>query len=239
MIDDVQIIIDPGHGGAEIGAVTAGYKEKDVNLKISLSLYKKVKAYFSNVTMIRTDDVYFGINERASWAAQKAEEFPGRTICLSIHLNAFDGSARGVEVIYSIHSDSKLADSIAGKVAELGIPFRRTYSKESETYPGFDYYCMHRGSGKAQTVIVESLFLDNADDAAFLTEPDFIDNLAQKIAEGLIEYQKPCMEKHWAKKDNDDLMARGILKKDHTESLDKPASEGFVIALVNRIMKTQ
>ena len=47
----------------------------------------------------------------------------------------------------------------------------------------------------------------------------------------------PVQQQHWAKQDNDELMAAGILKDDHTASLDKTTTEGFVISLVNRLRK--
>jgi N-acetylmuramoyl-L-alanine amidase len=48
---------------------------------------------------------------------------------------------------------------------------------------------------------------------------------------------KPTEQPHWAKKDNDELVAAGILSNDHTLTLDKPATEGMVIVLVNKIRK--
>lgn len=48
---------------------------------------------------------------------------------------------------------------------------------------------------------------------------------------------KPQPVIHWAKEDNDELMAAGILKSNHTQTLDSPATEGFVISLLNRLRK--
>ncbi|KNY24853.1 N-acetylmuramoyl-L-alanine amidase [Pseudobacteroides cellulosolvens] len=251
MRNDIQIIIDPGHGGTETGAVANGYKEKDLNLEISLELARVLRGYFSGVLMTRTKDEYFDLSRRAAWVAKKAAEFSGKTICPCVHLNAYNGQARGAEVIYSIHSDAKLATCIVEKICSLGLPFRRVFSKESSVNKGQDYYCMHRATGSAQTVIIESLFLDNAYDVAFLKQPEFIPKLAQKIGEGLLTYLQIPEEKpkpatlqlqqppkiHQFKKDNDELMAAGILKSDHTLTLDNQATEGFVIALVNRLRK--
>lgn len=62
---NVQIIIDPGHGGTETGAVANGYKEKDLNLEISLELARVLRGYFSAVLMTRTKDEYFDLSRRA------------------------------------------------------------------------------------------------------------------------------------------------------------------------------
>jgi hypothetical protein len=42
---------------------------------------------------------------------------------------------------------------------------------------------------------------------------------------------------HWAQKDHDELRSAGILLSDHSAMLDQPASEGMVIALINRLRK--
>lgn len=188
MGNDIQIIIDPGHGGTESGAIANGYKEKDINLQVGLELKGILESRFNNILMTREKDEYFDLNKRAAMVAQKASEFFGKTICLSIHFNAFNGQARGAETIHSIYSNGKLAKCIADRICELGIPIRRVFSRECEVTKGKDYYCMHRATGKAQTVIIESLFIDNNEDILFLKQLEFIQKLAQKQAEGLLDY---------------------------------------------------
>lgn len=249
IIKDVLFIIDPGHGGWDTGAVANGLIEKSLTLQDALELKKNLQPYFENIIMTRDSDKYFDVASRAHWVAQKASEFlknnpNGKVICLSIHFNAFNGTARGCEAIYSIHSKEDLAKAIAAKICELGIPLRRVFSKESESQPGkgIDYYCMHRETGAAQTVIVESLFLDSADDASLIKQTGFIQKLAAKQAEGLLQYmnvkivqeqpEQPVQPKtHWAKEENDALIKAGILVSDHTSQLDNPATEGLAIQL--------
>lgn len=254
MIENVLLIIDPGHGGQESGAVAFGYKEKDINLEISIELKLAASEYFKNIAITRATDTYFDLNSRAVSVAAAAEKFitehkDGKVICLSEHNNAFNSQARGCETIHSIHSDPNLANCIATRITELGIPFRRVFCSESTTQKGVDYYCMHRRTGRAQTIIIESLFLDNAQDVQFLQRPGFIPALARKHLEGLLDYlsipyktQAPLKE-HWAKKDHDEyreyLKANGIEIEDHTERLDQPANEGMVFALLNKNRKVE
>lgn len=47
----------------------------------------------------------------------------------------------------------------------------------------------------------------------------------------------PASIPHWAQQDHDELRAAGLLNNDHTGDLDKPATEGMVFALVNRLRK--
>jgi len=47
--------------------------------------------------------------------------------------------------------------------------------------------------------------------------------------------EPPEIPVHWAKSSNDELMETGILNNDHSKTLDKPASEGMVICIANRL----
>ena len=187
MTDNFQIIVDSGHGGSDNGASSNGFIEKHLNLQTSLLIESKLKKYFKNVLMTRIKDVDLSLSQRGAFISRKASEFKGRTICLSVHFNAFNGVARGAETIYSIFSKSDLATSILNSILELGMPKRRVFNRKS-TRGNFDYYAMHRLTGKAETVIVEPLFIDNREDQEFLKQVNFLDRLADKYVEGLLKY---------------------------------------------------
>lgn len=93
-----RIIIDPGHGGVYPGCegITSGVSEKDVALKISLKLKKKLEERLGvkvHITRRRDDTVC--MRERISMANRvKGDLF------ISIHLNAASGKANGTEVFF-------------------------------------------------------------------------------------------------------------------------------------------
>lgn len=188
MNDNFLIIVDAGHGGRDSGAVANGYKEKDLNLQTALILEKYLKKYFSNILLTRRADITFNLSDRCNWISKKATEHKGKTICLSVHFNAFNGIARGVETIHSIYAKSYLATNIAKKICSLGIPFRRVFTRPNSSNSTLDYYALHRLTGRAETVIIEPLFLDNSQDMVFLKDIMFLDRLAKKYLEGLLEY---------------------------------------------------
>ena len=179
------LFLDPGHGGEDPGAVANGYIEKNLNLQLSLKLAERLRKT-CEVRLTRVTDINLSLKERADKAkAEKAD------LLLSIHFNACDGKARGVEVIHSIKAKADtvaLAHAIAKGVFNLGIPFRRIFSKASEKYPGQDWYGIPRYSLPMPALIVESLFIDNAGDINFLKQPEFIDRLADGIAEAIKQY---------------------------------------------------
>ncbi|MFQ5330284.1 MAG: N-acetylmuramoyl-L-alanine amidase [Thermodesulfobacteriota bacterium] len=93
-----RIIIDPGHGGKDPGAVgRRGLKEKDVNLKIARKLKQALKRRFKGkIILTRERDRYIPLEERTAIANTK-----GADLFLSIHANASPNrKARGVETYY-------------------------------------------------------------------------------------------------------------------------------------------
>lgn len=92
-----KIVIDPGHGGKDPGAVgPTGLYEKDVNLKVALQLREELSKTGFEVIMTRDRDVYVDLLERSAIANKnKADLF------ISIHANASPRrSARGIETYY-------------------------------------------------------------------------------------------------------------------------------------------
>lgn len=104
-----RLIIDPGHGGHDSGAVSpSGLKESDVVLDVS----KRLKEYLGNrvdVILSRDDDSFLTLQERADFATGRGADF-----FLSIHCNsAKNKSAHGFEVFTSpgdTHADPFATD---------------------------------------------------------------------------------------------------------------------------------
>lgn len=91
-----RIVIDPGHGGKDPGALgRGGLAEKDVVLDIALRLRKLIEANLGKeVLMTREKDVFIPLKERTQFANEK-----GADLFISIHVNsAPTRRARGVEV---------------------------------------------------------------------------------------------------------------------------------------------
>ncbi len=91
------IVLDPGHGGKDPGAISArGLKEKTINLIIAKILKKKLQAKGYRVVMTRNRDVFISLPQRALMAkGYNADLF------ISIHANANRSrKVSGVEVYY-------------------------------------------------------------------------------------------------------------------------------------------
>ncbi len=93
------IVIDPGHGGEDTGAIgPGGTTEKDITLQIALRLKETIEEDLPhvNVVLTRTDDTYIPLKERTAIANRvRADLF------LSIHANAaYRRGASGVETFF-------------------------------------------------------------------------------------------------------------------------------------------
>lgn len=89
------VVIDPGHGGRDPGAVSGGVREKDIVLNIALKLGKMIKDNYPDVKVVytRDKDVFLELHQRAQIANKnKADLF------ISIHANCVSSpSASGTE----------------------------------------------------------------------------------------------------------------------------------------------
>ena len=91
-----KICIDPGHGGSDPGAVGCGLREATINLDVSTRLRELLTTAGYTVIMTRTTDVYLTLTARANYANSN-----GANRFVSIHTNAFNGSATGIETFCS------------------------------------------------------------------------------------------------------------------------------------------
>lgn len=114
-----RIVIDPGHGGHDSGAVSpTGLKEKDIVLKVSHILAKKLQEEMGiEVIMTRKDDRFITLGDRARIANTS-----GADLFFCIHANgAFNRSATGTETFFLSFeaSDRKAAKLAAAENASL------------------------------------------------------------------------------------------------------------------------
>ncbi|MFN7961770.1 MAG: N-acetylmuramoyl-L-alanine amidase [Thermoanaerobaculia bacterium] len=108
------IVIDPGHGGVETGAIgKGGSQEKELTLLLAQALKRRLEAELPvKVILTREDDSLVGLRDRSALAnAQRADLF------LSIHLNSSRGGRpTGAETYFlSLQASDKLAAAVAAQ----------------------------------------------------------------------------------------------------------------------------
>ncbi|WP_181185995.1 N-acetylmuramoyl-L-alanine amidase [Alkalicoccus urumqiensis] len=177
-LEGKRIVIDAGHGAKDPGARANGLVEKELALDISLEAERILEAAGADVIMTRTTDEFLELTQRADIAN---DEFADAFI--SVHLNAFNGTAKGSETFWhgasSGPNSEKLAHAIQdAMVAKLGTHYRRVAEQN---------FSVIRRSSMPSTLI-EFAFLDNAEDAAIVKRPGFTRDAADAIKIGLEDF---------------------------------------------------
>lgn len=119
------VVIDPGHGGRDPGAVgSGGVREKDVALALGLALARELRRVPNlEVHVTREDDVLVPLWQRGERATRWKGERPG--IFVSLHANALptNRSIRGFETYFLAEARTDHARRVAAiENAPLGVP---------------------------------------------------------------------------------------------------------------------
>lgn len=212
------VMIDPGHGGKDPGAVANGLREKDINLRFAKIFGKKLEAKGLTVHYTRTTDKFIPLEQRTAMAnVKKADLF------ISIHCNA-NRSRRvhGLET-YSLNlAKSKDAVRIAARenavdprsISDLQfiltdlmvnskIKESRDLAKDvqSSTISRVSKRWQLKSMGtreapfyvlmgaKMPSVLVELGYITNKTEASRLRSDKYLDYLALGLAEGVMAYK--------------------------------------------------
>ncbi|MCT8140282.1 SH3 domain-containing protein [Anaerobacillus sp. CMMVII] len=178
-LKDKVIVIDPGHGGRDPGAVAFGLMEKDIVLSTALILEKKLQQAGAKVVLTRSTDVFLALSDRT-----KVVNNQNADIFLSIHVNSSSiATAHGTETFwnrnYELYNSQLLASSLQSKLVNT-LSTRDRGVKEA----GFEIIKYTR----VPSVLIELGFLTNQNEAQRLASPQFQDQAAQAILEGLVDF---------------------------------------------------
>ena len=178
------VVIDPGHGGSDPGAVNGKVYEKDINLKISKLIYDKLKSRGIPVYLTRSTDQTLSPSERVK-KIRNAFGTSSDVITISNHMNA--GGGTGAEVIYGLRNSNKLSKLILSNLEKSGQPIRKYYQKKSATNPQNDYYFIIRDTKNNETVLIEYGFIDNQKDLDRVYNN--LDKYADAVVNTILEYK--------------------------------------------------
>lgn len=181
VVKDRIIVLDPGHGGKDPGAVSGSYTEKSIVLKVSNLVKQKLEAQGAKVKMTRTGDTYPSLPERVAFSKNNYAE-----IFVSIHVNAASSTAAtGAETFYSVSTgdmykeDIDLATFVNNQIVKNAEMKNRGVRK----YP---YYVINNMD--IPSILVELGFISNPQDRAKLVSNEYIEIYAQSIYNGIIQY---------------------------------------------------
>ena len=177
------IVLDPGHGGREVGATYGGVYEKDINLKIVNYTKEELEKNGVRVYMTRINDTTTSLSSRASLANSiNADLF------VSIHNNAMinKSTIKGTEVLYptsTIVKNGITAYSLASHLQKVVSNEAGTYNKGIINRNNL-YVLNHT---KMPAVIVEVAYMTNSSDLKKLKNQEFLEKVGRAIAKGILE----------------------------------------------------
>ena len=209
VVDTGLVIIDPGHGGEDSGAVAQGVVEKDLNLDVGMRVGRALSARGVGVRLTREDDHFVPLEDRVRFA----NGLPG-AVFVSIHFNDAAGEgktnaqASGIETYYCEHklspADGWVWASLVGR-GTVNIPNANWAVHEGQTLADCiqgaliagtqaenrgikerSLYVTHRVLGPA--VLVEGGFVSHPGEARLLGDANYRQVLAESITEGIIKY---------------------------------------------------
>lgn len=194
-LSDTVILLDPGHGGRDCGAIGAnGVYEATINLRISALVKQKLEAAGVRVVMSRTSDAYVDPEARRTLARTT-----GADAFVSIHCNSGNNrSLSGTEVYYYRAYAQPLAQSIH---AQLSSAWRGIYANDAYMQShivaadgGVRYYPFKvTRVEECPAVLVECGYLSNGTECAQLCLPAVQESMADAIARGILLYSQQQM----------------------------------------------
>lgn len=175
----IVVMVDPGHGGPDPGAVgVGGLQEKVIVMAISQEVASLLEQQGVQAVLTRTGDYDFDLEPRVAMA-----ERMNANLFVSIHANAISLSRpdiNGLETYYfSGPSSGRLAQLIHNSILQ-GVDVQDRGVRTAR------FYVLRRTS--MPSVLIEVGFVTGRDDAVKLSNPAYQSQMAQAIARGILQY---------------------------------------------------
>ncbi|HOJ12220.1 MAG TPA: N-acetylmuramoyl-L-alanine amidase [Clostridiales bacterium] len=179
---DKLVVIDAGHGGVEPGAVYGSLQEKNLNLDIALRLNELLKKKNVKTYMIRENDSFVGLYERAYIANNL-----NASLFLSIHNNAMEDRSFGgtMTLYYVTGSESKGFNSYKFSNIIQNELIKTMGTKDRKVRERPELVVLK--ATKMPASLAEIAFMTNSDDRAKLQNSEFKQKAAQALCDAVIK----------------------------------------------------
>lgn len=196
------VVLDPGHGGNDSGAMCGNMLEKDLTFDVARRLDRQLQAKGLGTILTRIGDSYVSLAERTALTNRVPD-----CVFVSIHFNEGnkEGTSTGIETYYADHQITPGAPVVPW------LPFLQRASSqtpniESQSLAGFiqdalvrQTQAANRGTKPQQyfvianvhhpAVLVEGGFINNPAELAKLGEEQYREQLATAICDGIVRYR--------------------------------------------------
>ncbi len=195
------VVLDPGHGGQDSGAIVGEVVEKDLALDIAQRVDRLLQSQGLDTVMTRVGDSYVSLAERAALVNRVPD-----CILVSIHFNEGNKPvASGIETYYADHQITPTtpivswlpflqrtggpmpnleSKNLADCVQEALVARTQAVDRGAKAEQFFVIANVHQPA-----VLIEGGFLSNKEDTAKLADLDYRERIAVAISEGIIRYR--------------------------------------------------
>lgn len=190
------IILDPGHGGNDLGAITKGKQEKDLCLAIARKVKDRLASHPAKMT--RDSDVFIPLDERVGGSLDW-----GGAAFVSLHINQVRSkNLQGITVYAFGRSNYRHTGRPSRRKKPTPLPPPpREQARASASFAGYvakslkedgfrvdpparaEYYVLKNPS--IPSILIEMGYLSNPEEAARLADPAYQDKLAAALARSI------------------------------------------------------
>ncbi len=172
-----KIVLDPGHGGSDVGAIRGDITEKAITLDVSKRVQNILEKKGYKVEMTRDTDKTVSLQDRVAFSEERHPD-----IFVSIHVNSSEKpEITGIETHYYRQESMSLAQTVHASLAS------NIKSKNRGLFKSKFYVINHT---TAPAILVEIGFISNAEERAELVSDKRKQATAKAIAEGVENYFK-------------------------------------------------
>lgn len=193
------VVIDPGHGAHDAGAVSPWAREKDCNLAVALKLKARLEKLGFRVVMTRSTDVFLTLGQRVEIANRTPN-----SIFVSIHHNSGRRAAEGIETFTLApqgttspfartrrHADLSGNDQDSENIALATAVHSRAVKNTRAVDRGiqrarFSVLC----TIKRPAILFEGGFVSNPKEGRLISTDSYQNKLADSICQGIVSYAR-------------------------------------------------
>src|SRR5438034_6529939 len=201
------VVLDPGHGGQDSGAMCGGVLEKDLTLDVARRIDRLLNSEGIATLMTRVGDTYVSLADRAAFANRVR-----KCIFVSIHFNEDNQPvASGVETYYAAHQITA-GSFLASWLPFLWRPLSDSPNPESQNLAALVQEALvartrsiDRGRQARQffvitnvtspAILIEGGFLTNKEELSKIVSAEYPDQIAEAVADGILRYRDAARQR--------------------------------------------
>ena len=176
-----RILIDPGHGGHDAGAIGKISKEKDLNFLLAKEIASALQRAGFTVVMTRTNDRFIPLKERAELVRkQKADLF------ISVHHNASKSNPNAAGIECFAHRFSRPEDTLLAFMVQHHLVLASGSVNRGIKFANFAVL----RNNPVPSILIEAGFITNAAEERSLADPRWRSRAGAAVADAVRAYAR-------------------------------------------------